>query len=277
MHKSPDLYGILSVPATASPSEIKKAYYAKALSHHPDRINSKDKKIIEETTIKFQEIQLAYSILSDKEKKSVYDLTGSLDDDGSGYVKVSLAELLAFEKKYKGSENERKDLIDLYNQFKGNVGKIIDGLFFGHVDEEERYRKIIEEEIKKGNILPTKQYLNSFKTRETRVKKAEKEAKEAENLAKEMNFNPNGSAMDLVEAIKSKSARRSTELVSAIESKYVKGKGKRERNDEPTEEEFTAIQKKMFGNLDGSEKGVEKGKEKLEMWKEKPISKRNRK
>ncbi len=53
-------YEILGVPSTATPEEIKKAYRALALKHHPDR-NPGDRKAEE----KFKELAGAYEILSD--------------------------------------------------------------------------------------------------------------------------------------------------------------------------------------------------------------------
>lgn len=59
-----DPYQILGISKTASPEEIKKAYRKLATQHHPDKGGD---------TAKFQEIQSAYSILSDPEKRAQYD------------------------------------------------------------------------------------------------------------------------------------------------------------------------------------------------------------
>ncbi len=62
-----DYYQILGVPKNASPDEIKKAYYRLAHKYHPDK--GGDEK-------KFKEINEAYQVLSDKEKKAQYDRFG---------------------------------------------------------------------------------------------------------------------------------------------------------------------------------------------------------
>jgi curved DNA-binding protein len=67
-----DYYKILSVSKTASEAEIKKAYRKKALEFHPDR--NKDKPHAEE---KFKELNEAYAVLSNKEKRRQYDMYGS--------------------------------------------------------------------------------------------------------------------------------------------------------------------------------------------------------
>jgi len=68
-----DYYQLLGVPRTASQDEIKKAYRKLALKWHPDRC-SPDKKT--EAQTKFQEIGEAFEVLSDPEKKRVYDQVG---------------------------------------------------------------------------------------------------------------------------------------------------------------------------------------------------------
>jgi DnaJ-class molecular chaperone len=59
-----DHYNTLGVSKTANPDEIKKAYRKLASQHHPDKGGNKEK---------FQEIQSAYSVLSDEQKRAEYD------------------------------------------------------------------------------------------------------------------------------------------------------------------------------------------------------------
>ena len=68
-----DYYEILGVGKSASVEEIKRAYRQLALKHHPDRVGADHKKEAEE---RFKEISEAYAVLSDKEKRSVYDQYG---------------------------------------------------------------------------------------------------------------------------------------------------------------------------------------------------------
>lgn len=68
-----DYYEILSVAKGASTDEIKRAYRGLALKHHPDRVSAEHKKDAEE---KFKEISEAYAVLSDPQKRSVYDQYG---------------------------------------------------------------------------------------------------------------------------------------------------------------------------------------------------------
>jgi molecular chaperone DnaJ len=66
-----DFYEVLGVTRTASDEEIKKAYRKMAMKYHPDR-NPDDANAEE----KFKDVQKAYAILSDREKRSAYDQYG---------------------------------------------------------------------------------------------------------------------------------------------------------------------------------------------------------
>ena len=67
-----DYYQSLGVPRTASDADIKKAFRKLAREFHPDV--AKDKKRAEE---KFKEINEAYEVLSDKDKRQKYDELGA--------------------------------------------------------------------------------------------------------------------------------------------------------------------------------------------------------
>ncbi|XP_026195269.1 dnaJ (Hsp40) homolog, subfamily C, member 5 gamma b isoform X2 [Anabas testudineus] len=67
------LYKVLDLEKGASPEEIKKAYRKLALRHHPDKNPDNP-----EAAEKFKEINNANSILSDDNKKKIYDEYGSM-------------------------------------------------------------------------------------------------------------------------------------------------------------------------------------------------------
>ncbi|KVH94737.1 DnaJ domain-containing protein [Cynara cardunculus var. scolymus] len=124
------LYEILGVERTASQQEIKKAYHKLALRLHPDKNPDE-----EDAKEKFQQLQKVVSILGDEDKRMLYDQTGCVDDAylagdvvqnlkdffRSMYKKVTEADIEEFEARYRGSESEKTDLIDLYNKYKGEL------------------------------------------------------------------------------------------------------------------------------------------------------------
>src|ERR1043165_4271309 len=67
-----DYYESLGVPRSASDADIKKAFRKLAREYHPDV--AKDKKTAEE---KFKEINEAYEVLSDPDKRKKYDQLGA--------------------------------------------------------------------------------------------------------------------------------------------------------------------------------------------------------
>lgn len=69
-----DYYGILGVAKTASEDEIKKAYRKLAHQHHPDKAGGNE--------AKFKEVNEAYQVLSDKNKRAQYDCFGTADPMG---------------------------------------------------------------------------------------------------------------------------------------------------------------------------------------------------
>lgn len=71
-----DYYQILGVKKDSSPEEIKKAYYKLAHKYHPDKGDGDEKK--------FKEINEAYQVLSDKEKRSQYDRFGRVFEGAPG-------------------------------------------------------------------------------------------------------------------------------------------------------------------------------------------------
>jgi len=75
-----DYYNILGVPRNASAAEIKKAFYKLAHKYHPDKGGNVEK---------FKEINEAYQVLSNKEKRAQYDKFGRVFGGGQGFQGAS--------------------------------------------------------------------------------------------------------------------------------------------------------------------------------------------
>lgn len=74
-----DYYDILGVPKSASEEEIKNAFRRLANRYHPDKGGGA------EAETKFKEINEAYQVLSDRQKKAAYDQFGSSASGSGGF------------------------------------------------------------------------------------------------------------------------------------------------------------------------------------------------
>ncbi|KAI8910841.1 hypothetical protein EDD86DRAFT_203746 [Gorgonomyces haynaldii] len=74
-----DYYNILGISKSADEEEIKKAYRKQALKWHPDRNTDKEK-----ADKMFKQVSEAYEVLSDKNKRQIYDQFGEEGLKGQG-------------------------------------------------------------------------------------------------------------------------------------------------------------------------------------------------
>ncbi|EOD08735.1 hypothetical protein EMIHUDRAFT_65090, partial [Emiliania huxleyi CCMP1516] len=70
MSQSPDLYERLQLAPSASADEVRKSYRRLALKHHPDKGGKPET---------FKSISEAYAVLSDTERRRMYDATGEAE------------------------------------------------------------------------------------------------------------------------------------------------------------------------------------------------------
>lgn len=68
----PSYYSVLGVSVHSSVEEIRRAYRKLAMQWHPDKW-TKTPSLLGEAKVKFQQIQEAYSVLSDERKRTLYD------------------------------------------------------------------------------------------------------------------------------------------------------------------------------------------------------------
>ncbi len=86
-----DYYEILGVPRNASKDDVKKAFRKLAREYHPDVSKHTD------AEAKFKEINEAYEVLSDEDKRSRYDRFGAAGVSGNGFPGAGGAGFSGFE------------------------------------------------------------------------------------------------------------------------------------------------------------------------------------
>ena len=202
-----DLYATLGVSREADPAVIKRAYLQLARETHPDRCPGD-----ESANARFQAVGRAYAILRDPEKRRVYDAAGIIDDGsgpptGSGatgwydfwrdfYSRVTSEKLDALAQEYRGSEEEAADLRAAYTTTKGNMGKIIDHMMHASIDDEPRFRELLDAAISEGSLPRLSAFASEPEAkRRKRQAKAAKEAAEAEAHAKKLGLGSGSDAL----------------------------------------------------------------------------------
>ena len=115
-----DPYDILGVPRNASAAVIKKAYRELARKHHPD-VNPGDKL----AEARFKEINGAFEVLSDKEKRKKYDRFGNQWQHADQFAQAGYqAPSGDFSQGGAGVHFEEADLGSIFNElFRGTRGK----------------------------------------------------------------------------------------------------------------------------------------------------------
>ncbi|KAJ3531552.1 hypothetical protein NM688_g7557 [Phlebia brevispora] len=201
--ESVDLYAVLSLTSSAKPEEIKKAYRKLALLSHPDKHANSNEDTRAAASLKFQQIGFAYAVLSDEKRRERYDKTGKTEEGfdlgvGEGgweeyfedlFERVTKQKLDEMKTEYQGSAEEVEDLKEAYIEADGSIDTIMEHIPHSTFDDEARFIMIISDLIKKGDLPSLKTWEKSVKDEKAKLvrkKQGEKEAEEAEELAKEL-------------------------------------------------------------------------------------------
>lgn len=271
-----DPYAVLNLSKTATSEEVKSAYRKLALKHHPDKARAEERETAHKS---FQEIAFAYAILSDERRRKRYDATGNtaesanIDDDDFNWVdffreqseNVVRGEMIEqVKKEYQGSEEERGDILEAYEDGEGDMDAVFERVMCSEVlVDEERFRKIIDAAIAQGEVTSFDRYTKETrKTREKRKAHAKREEAEARQLAQELgvedklfgkkdsNKKKAKTGEDDHDALKAliqqRQQNRAQNFFDDLEAKYGGGQkqSKRKLVDEPPEEAFQQNAKK---------------------------------
>lgn len=113
-----DFYEVLGVDKNATEDELKKAYRKLAKKYHPDA--NPDNK--EEAEAKFKELNEAYEVLSDKQKRSMYDQFGHSGPNGYANDFSGFSGFDGFSGGFNGAGVDF-DLNDIFSSFFGGGGR----------------------------------------------------------------------------------------------------------------------------------------------------------
>ncbi|TVY42885.1 putative J domain-containing protein [Lachnellula occidentalis] len=192
-------YTVLGIEKSATADEVKSAYRKAALKHHPDKAPEHRK---DEAHTKFQEVAFAYAVLSDPARRKRYDVTGSTSesvgmDDGFSWAEfyseqfrdvITADSIEVFSRGYKGSDEEKDDLLNAYTRFKGKWSGIYETVILSDpLKDEERFRGIIDEAIKEGEVKVYSSYTHETeKQKANRMRAANRDGKAAMAHAKKL-------------------------------------------------------------------------------------------
>ncbi|GAA5835536.1 hypothetical protein JCM9279_004574 [Rhodotorula babjevae] len=267
----PSLYDVLGVATEATADDLKKAYRRLSLQYHPDKVasstSSSSPADLAAATLRFQQIGFAYAVLKDDARRDKYDRTGSTVEMSAEGAKteaewrdyfrelwtgeVSAQSISDFLKTYQGSDEERGDILAAYESSSGDLDTILSTVMGSSVDDEDRFVALINDAISNKEVKATSAWRKAVKDtkgKERRRKAAEKESKEAEELAKELGVHDKlfgggkgkgkgakgkGKQDDgddeaaLRALIQGNHAKRMTSLLDSLEAKYAGAEAKK--------------------------------------------------
>ena len=150
-----------------------------------------------------------------------------------------------------GSQEENEDVLQAYQDGEGSVDFILENIMACSFEDEPRFIEIVNNAIKEGNVeqFPKWKKDTSEKAIKARKKAAEKEAKEAEELSKELGLNKSVDKMDegeLGKLIRQRHQSRMDGLLDKLEAE-AQNRGEKGKRKEPTEQEFAEARARVEG------------------------------
>lgn len=235
-----DLYQVLQIERNCTERQLKSAYRRTALEHHPDRKTDDTERA--DATIKFQLLSRCHSILNDAGKRAQYDESGSIDDedvqdvsDWSNYwrllfPKITIEQLDKLEEDYKYTDEERQDVVDSYRKYEGDMDKIVDAVPFSRLDDEARFRKMLQKLIDDEELDAFDAFTCETAAKRSRRKRArESEAKEAEEELKKLEEREGSGLATMIGTRMQNRAAGMEGFFANLEEKYGKTSGGRKK------------------------------------------------
>lgn len=131
---------------------VKQSYYKLSRAYHPDRVPDNEK---EEAACKFNIVHKVYSVLTDPEKKKLYDggsdilfTKTTLAARWEFYLKpLNDVDIESARKAYQGSDMEETDLIREFKIGNGSLTHLLNTIPFMRIEDENRIIESINELI----------------------------------------------------------------------------------------------------------------------------------
>jgi DnaJ homolog subfamily C member 9 len=149
---------------------------------------------------------------------------------------VTTEDIETFEKEYKNSKEELKDLKEAYLNFKGDMEEIMENIMLSDESDFERFENIFKEMIKNKEIPKYKAFSKKV-SKETRLEVAKQESIEAELSLKELKEKINERKLIRRDDFES--------MTNHLASKYNEENDENIFQPEPTEEEFQKARSRL--------------------------------
>ncbi|XP_074603638.1 dnaJ homolog subfamily C member 9 [Brevipalpus obovatus] len=226
--KTKSLYDLFGIPSDASDEEIRKSFRRLSLKYHPDRYPDAKEDEYKDITARFQTLAKANMVLTDEQKRKLYDETGLVEDDDGNlksedewmeywrclFPEITTEDIDGYIAKYIGSDEEKQDLKTLYVKYEGDLD-IIYEYMIGY--DEDRTREMLDKMLAAEEIPAFDNFVKEPAAKRTkRLKKVTRERKESIKLKKKMSEDPQNS---LVAAIRNR-RQNFDSMVESLEAKY---------------------------------------------------------
>ena len=218
--------------------------------HHPDK--NGDPEV-------FKALAIVHSILSDEEKRKLFDDTGDIDDDGEFnrnedhwydyfrtlFPKVTVEAIQKFSDQYIGSEEERRDVMKAYNEYDGFVPHIMEVVLLA--EDEHRICSIIDDLIDAKRLSLTPAY-SDYRSKMKRKVVNQKPKKKLKSSKHEADL---GTLEAMIKSNTSSREKREASLFSNILQKYDNSSKSKVVDDIP-DDEFLKFQQNMLNSRQAS-------------------------
>jgi DnaJ family protein C protein 9 len=289
-----DYYEVLGVRRLASLNEIQRAYRRLALRVHPDRQPTAKHAA---ATRDFQILNRIMDTLCDKERRARYDAgdenvadpNEASDGAYATFGRATREDIDSFAEIYRGSEDQKRDVLDAHRRFKGDWAKVLQWVPLSEPSDLAHFRQWvaltaartvsqIKEEEEVDDAAVNDRYVKEAvgvctDTKEDEEEEEEEEEDEKEDqewgdIDEEQNAKQNDDERDAAEhaaplksvalatnpetlttmSMRERERLRHKAMVADLEHRYGRGHDHKRKRNEPTEEEFAAIQRRLDRN-----------------------------